>query len=258
MLFDIVLNNLTNFPIFILPQCYSNWTSPNGNEMQYQQQQQHYNHYDNYAYSQPTPEHMMYPNEHNAYNLENPTQITQVTVPVPVNNMDEADSPVLRALLSNKNVKRPSQNYSQSPSFKRQKIYISAENGTISPLRTEESVDFDFTLEKQQPINTMPLGLNGENLTASSSFPSASTTPLTSHAASSPITSYIESISTPPQSPNEAAIEHVNHMSNILDASSCSEYSQNASDGKCHIILFNIIFYLNSLTIPSGGSFSYS
>lgn len=151
--------------------------------MQYQQHQQHYAQYDNYAYSQPTPEHIMYQNDQqNAYNMDDSTGIPQVTVPDAINNIDETDSPVLRALLSNK-------------------------------------------------------------------IPSASTTPLTNHVASSPITNYIEGISTPPQSPNEAAIEHVNHMSNILDASSQSDYSQNASDGKCRMISFIFILYLKLFNI---------
>lgn len=163
---------------------------------------------------------------------------------------NESDSPVLRALLSNKNAKRSSPTYNQSPSAKRLCTQISLESGTISPVRTEDSSDYfdDFAFEKQQqhpPIMaksgyeyapTMPLGMTGENLIAASSIPSSVTTsPLTNPIVSSPITNYVESISTPPQSPNEAAIEHVNQTSNACDVSSGAEngvWNQNGSDCK--------------------------
>ncbi|XP_055302929.1 segmentation protein fushi tarazu [Sitodiplosis mosellana] len=195
----------------------------------------------------------------NAYNpIEKPTHISQV--PAAVNNVDNSrftsakfendsvdvddNSPVLRALLSNKSAKRLSPSYSnQSPSAKRPRTQENhyVENGTISPVRTEDSLDYfdDFAFEKQQPITeksgyeygAMPLGMTGENLIATSS---ASTTPLTNHTVNSPITSYVEGISTPPQSPGDAAIEHVNQMS--LDASCKTDnkaYTQNGDAVAC-------------------------
>lgn len=234
--------------------------------MQYSQQQQYgYDQY-NYAYSQHTPEHP-YPQER-SYMPNNshamPVQIPQV--PVPVNEPTvEADSPMLRAILNNKSAKRLRPSYTESPSAKRTKQNNYAENGTISPLRTEDSLDYlDFAFESQQPIieksgYTMPLGMTGENLTASTSIPSASTTPLTTHTVISPITNYVDGISTPPQSPKEAAIAHVNQTSTICDASSRSDYSQNESDGKCRMLFFFcFIYYLNCSTISLVCSFSYS
>lgn len=211
----------------------------------------------------------------NAYNpIEKPTHISQV--PARINNMDSTlftsakfenvstniddDSPVLRALLSNKSAQRLSPSYSnQSPSAKSQRTQENhyAENGTISPVRTEDSLDYfdDFSFEKQQPITekigyeyrVMPLGMTGENQIATSS---ASTTPLPNHIVSSPITNYVEGISTPPLSPKDETIEHVNQMSN--DASSktnCKAYRQNG-DGKCRITFFyseNFCSYLQYL-----------
>lgn len=171
-----------------------------------------------------------------------------------IETTDESDSPVLRALLNNKSAKRLSPNYDQSPqSAKRQRTQAHhyTENGIISPLRTEDSLDYfdDFAFHKQRPITEksgyeyaldMPLTMTSENLLAFE----ASTehvnktdlkTPLTNHTVSSPITNYVEGISTPPQSPNESAIEqHVNQTSNMCDTSSRTD-SQNGSDCKCRI-----------------------
>lgn len=204
--------------------------------MQYQQQhQQQPTHYtsqfdqyqNNYAYSQ-------------APATANNAESSRLMSPKFENDSADNDSPMLRALLNNKSAERLSPCYSnQSPPAKRsrtlQNNYV--ENGTISPVRTEDSLDFtlyDFTFENQQPIfeksgyehGAMPLGMTGENLVAASS---TSSTPLTTHTVSSPITN------TPPQSPGEAAIQ----MSlNSLDASfktDSNAHTQNG-DGKCRII----------------------
>lgn len=160
-------------------------------------------------------------------------------------NTNESDSPVLRSLLSNKSAKRSSPSYNQSPVAKRVCTQASLENGNISPVRTEDSLDYfdEFAFEKQPPppivakygyeyALAMPVGMTGENLIAASSIPSSTaTTPLTNPIGSSPITNYVESISTPPQSP----IEHVNQMSNAGDTSSGAEnaaWNQNGSDCK--------------------------
>ena len=237
--------------------------SPSYNETR--QQQENFN-----VSYMPNNAHLMC--QPNAYNpIEEQTQLSQV--PATVNNADSSrftspkfendsaddDSPVLRALLNNKSAKRLSPCYSnQSPPAKRSMTLEAnyMENGAISPVRTEDSLDYfdEFPFEKQQPITgksgyeygAMPLGMTGENLIATSS---TSTTPLTNHTVSSPITNYVEGISTPPQSPGEAAIEHVNQMSlRTLDASCKTDsnaYTQNG-DGKCRITFyFNFCNYLH-------------
>lgn len=213
----------------------------------------------------PTSSHIM--SQPSVYNsIEKPTHAPQVPAVMPQmdntpftsakfenNSTDvEDDSPVLRALLSNKSAKRSNTNYNHlSPSTKRPRTQENhyTESGIISPVRTEDSLDYfdDFAFEKQQPITeksgyeygAMPLGMTGENLIATSS---ASTTPLTNHIVSSPITNYVEGISTPPQSPKEAAIEHVNQMSNDASSKTDSDaYTQNG-DGKCRITVYYNIF----------------
>lgn len=159
------------------------------------------------------------------------------------NVTNHVDTPILRALLNNKNIERSSPTYNHSPPAKRLCSQVSLDSGAISPVRTEDSLDYfdDFAFEKH-PITakngfeyapSMPSGMTGENLIAASSV---AVSPLANRIVSSPITNYVESISTPPQSPNEAAIEHVNQMSNgSCDASSGTEnglWNQNGSDCK--------------------------
>ncbi|XP_031618807.1 homeobox protein SMOX-1 isoform X2 [Contarinia nasturtii] len=190
------------------------------------------------------PNHGLYQPPPNAYNpMENTTNmIPQVPIAAmnaqlpQVNNKNDTtendDSPLLRNLLSNKKRERPS--YSQSPSAKRQRTQENSfsDNGTISPIETispkmdqfRDDLDFfdEFAFEKQQPMTKksgyeyghMPLGMTSEN-----------STPITNSVA-------FDGISTPPQSPNEAAIEDVNQMSNNCDASSRTD-SQNGSDVAC-------------------------
>lgn len=154
------------------------------------------------------------------------------------NSVDECDSPVLRAILSNKSIKRLSPNYNKLPSSKRSKLQT--ENEMISSIRTEEYLEFfdDFTFEQQQPMKSdFKQAMTSGNLIAPSSLPnSVPTTTLTNPIVSSPITNYIEGISTPPLSPKEEAIASVNQTSTNCDASSavdnCS-WNQNESDGKC-------------------------
>lgn len=220
--------------------------------MHYQQQQaQQPSHYPN---SLGTHQYDQYQNNYANYAQPNPEIYAQV--PPSANNFDtnrfgavndskdEADSPVLRALL---NGKRVSPSYIQSPSAKRQKTQenhyakVSLENGSISPVRTEDSLDYfdDYAFEKQRPITeksgyeygSVPMGMTGENLNAASSIPPISTTPLTTHTVNSPI---VDGISTPPQTP-KSTIEHVNQVSKMCDASSASDsnaWTQNGNDCK--------------------------
>lgn len=161
------------------------------------------------------------------------------------NSTDESDSPLLRSILKDKSGRKLRPNYYLST---RENNY-----GTISPVRTEESLEYldDLTLEQQLPITgksgyehaALSLEMNCENLNASSSIPSASSTPLTNPSVSSPITSY--GISTPPQSPKKAAIEHVNQTS--CDASTGADnraWTQNGSDCK-----FRILYLFSTLLL---------
>lgn len=214
--------------------------------MQYQHHQQQQYSNTEYSFDQ-YDQYQMAPLNESRHQMPNNSEYmsSNAMCQVPaIESADESDSPVLRALLNNKTGKRLTPSYTQSPPAKRQRIQFTENN------RTEESLEYfdDFTFEKQQPIKdesgyvygAMPLGMTSENLIASSSIPSASTTPLTNHTVNSPIANYVI---TPPQSPKEAAIEHVNQTSNICDASSRSE-CQNGSDGKCRITIFSCFIFI--------------
>lgn len=167
------------------------------------------------------------------------------------NSTEENDSPLLRSLLNTERGRKLRSTY--------QPLARETSYGTISPVRTEESLEYfdDLILEKSLPIigksgyehAALPVGMNCENLNASSSIPSAASTPLTNTSVSSPITSY--GISTPPQSPKKDAIEHVNQTS--CDASSGAEnrtWTQNGSDCKCRVF-FLLLFYFPFVQLPA-------
>lgn len=172
-----------------------------------------------------------------------------------IDSKEEDDSPKLRALL---NRKRTNECYNQPSSTKRQRTQenhhsrVKLENGSISPVRsTEDSLDYfeDFAFQKQRPMKTekcgyeygtVPMGMTSENLIAASSMPPASTTPLTNHTVNSPI---VDGFSTPPQTP-KSAIENVNQVSKICDASSGTDsnaWTQNGSDCK-YLIVTTCVF----------------
>lgn len=229
---------------------------------QHQQQQHQQPHHHQHQHP-PHYQNTYASNQYNQYqsNLVGYTQSTRETYPqvppLPVNNLianeptrtygpidqstDEADSPVLRALL---NGKRPSANYSQSPPAKRQKAQESQYvNGSISPVRTEDSLDYfdEFACEKQRPIideigyEVFGTAMTGENLTAASSIP-----PLTNHC--NPI---VDGISTPPQTPKST--ENVNqNVSKTCDVSSGNDsttWTQNGNECKYsfYIVYLNLV-----------------
>lgn len=149
-------------------------------------------------------------------NMENTIGVNRAAIVE--DTQKQCDNPILRHILSNKNAKRSSPAYNQSPPAKRLCTQVSGlDSGAISPVRTEDSLDYfdDFAFDKH-PISTkngfeytptMPSRMTGENLNAASSVATSPLNPIVS----SPITNC-----TPPQSPNG---EHVNHMSNACDVS---------------------------------------
>lgn len=159
---------------------------------------------------------------------------------------DTDDSPVLRGLLNKRAPKRPA--YAQCydiSNAKKQKACnslgctpIAMDNGTISPVRTEDGIDYleNCDFERHQPI-TMPAMIGDNSNAASINRPlpqSNSSTPFSNSSLNSPMASYIEGISTPPLSPKDSiAGEHVNQTSNICDASSGVDqqsWTQNGTD----------------------------
>lgn len=268
---------------FLLQQDNYNWVSPSAH-YQHHQQPQHrqqqpvhypndqYNQYQsNFGYTQHNQElYQQIPMYSEVRQQNYPS--AAYTAPVPSaatildnqfdnasNQTDDADSPVLRALLSNKNGKRQSPSYTPSPAAKRQRTHEDAlENGIISPLRTEDSLDYfdDFPIDKRQAIeksgyeyNVAPLGMTGENVIAASSIPSTSTTPLTNHSTHLTASPQIEGMNTPPHSPTASA---------ICDASSADSkaWIQNGSDCKYLSCIFTCKYDMPTLAWLSCSFFS--
>lgn len=111
-------------------------------------------------------------------------------------------------------------------------------SGAISPIRNDDSVDYleNSDFERHQLITVS--SMNGDNLktvTINRPLPqSNASTPFSNSSLNSPMTSYIEGISTPPLSPKESFVgEHINQTSTICDASSNLDHEswiQNGND----------------------------
>lgn len=181
-----------------------------------------------------------------------PTEITQI----PKNELKRTrsedkseefmDSPALRALLTNRKL-RYSPDYITRSAPKKQRMNYptsaSIDSVALSPNKTEDSLDF---FEDFPPFSKAPVTQNISNGLAQSGI-EYGTTQITSPAGmtcdnlipatSSPMTKYVEGISTPPLSPKEA--EPVNQM-RISDASSPDnlQWIQNGNDCKYTVMTF--------------------
>lgn len=145
------------------------------------------------------------------------------------NRPKENNSATLRALLSNKKLR-----YSAIASAKIDSV-------TLSPIKTDDSLDLfdDFAYAKRQPIVVgairMKHGYESESaqssLGAMHSPTKMTSENLLSTQTHSPMTNYVEGISTPPLSPKEAAIErtYVTQMpTNMID----DIWTKNSTDCK--------------------------
>lgn len=254
------------FTFFFLLKQQSNWQpshSQNYYQSQYNQSAQYYNtsmnanmqydQYQNQMYAQQQQPPQMHSNVASVpSSFPNPAQINyngdqrfeayQKSAEQSVNSTkrtfdemtkevstDEKDSPFLRALLSDKKAKR----LRFSPNYSKVDII---ENRTISPEHTESSLD-KYAFEQRQSAEA--LKMTGANLIATSSITaqvtsiplSTTTTPFTNHTVTSPMSKYVEGISTPPLSPKEA--EHVNQTSKACDASSSDTNTWIQNDTDC-------------------------
>lgn len=122
---------------------------------------------------------------------------------------------------------------------------LSKREKTVSPDIFYKEYSSDYLDSK----NGCEFPMTGENLIATSSPSSQAantpaTTPLTNNIAASPMSNYVDGIHTPPLSPKEAAVEHVNHTSKACDASSPSAdtnaWIKNGSD--CKYLFFQTFF----------------
>lgn len=143
----------------------------------------------------------------------------------------ESDSGTLRALLTNKRL-RYSPSYASSSEKRKTDIV------TLSPIKTDERLDLfeDFPHAIRQAIGVGSVSRrNGCETISAMHSPSTMTSEnvMTSQIQQSPMSNYVEGISTPPLSPKEASATeqqtHVTQMSaNMID----DEWTNTSSERK--------------------------
>lgn len=146
----------------------------------------------------------------------------------------ESSTGPLRALLSNKRLR-------YSPNYAKRNAIVCApkiDTVTLSPVKTDDSLDLfdDFAFAKRQPIVDAVRrkhGYESENVQSSLGAVHSPTT-MTSEIMMgsqkhSPMTNYVDGLSTPPLSPKEVAIEQPAHV-NQMPASMIDDAWTNASN----------------------------
>lgn len=224
---------------FLIAQASQNWSANQYQQQPPQQQQSHQtvyhpnacqnDHYNSYQYDQTYP-YQQYPE--NSYAFNNYQQQSYVPIEkVSVQTPETTDDSILRALLSNKSKRKTSFNSDYANSVPAKCPKVVEPSGMISPLRTEDSLDFldQNSLAKQRSV---PFGMTIENSLGTP----ATTTPLSCQSVHSPMTNFVEGLHTPPHSPIEPAnaiiekIENVNQIKSDASSETDSTWNQNGSD----------------------------